>query len=108
MFDVTCSSSGYKRGNNINVLNQLTDDIKYVRSYEDSGKPFQKKNLKGIAPNKNVTWNFVKHSGSATGSNGVLALNLPKSSLVIFYENPWSNYNFAGVCLYRLGAVQPT
>jgi len=77
MFDVTCSDSGYKRGNNINVLNQLTDDIKYAGAYQDSGKVFGKTNVKPIAPNKNATWNFVKHSGSATGSNGVLVLNLP-------------------------------
>jgi hypothetical protein len=29
-----------------------------------------------------------------------VAYNLPRGTLIIFYENPWSNYNFAGVCVY--------
>lgn len=43
----------------------------------------------------------MKHSGSSTGSCGVLIYSLSSGSdLVVYYENPWSGWNFAGICVW--------
>ena len=104
---MTCSKSGYKRGNNINIYNNLTESINFAGTYQDSGKIYEH-GAYTLPPNQNTTWTFVKHAGSATGSNGIVVWNLPSASLVLFYENPWSNYNFAGACLYGRGPERVT
>jgi hypothetical protein len=35
-------------------------------------------------------------------------INLPDKTLTIFYENPWSKWNFAGYCLEDLRTDYPT
>lgn len=76
--------------------------------YQDSGKIYYggassgTTNAREIKPNTMESYKFVKHSGSATGSNGVMVLNLQNyDKLVIFYENPWSSWNFAAVCVFK-------
>ena len=107
MFPVTCSSSGYKRENKVTILNGLNREIRVSGNYQDSGKIF-KHGLAYIPANKGTSWEFVKHSGSATGSNGVVVVDLADRTLVIFYENPWSSWNFAGVCIENKMSQHPT
>jgi hypothetical protein len=87
LFPVTCSRTGYKRGNRINILNALNEEIQLTGRYEDSGKIWDEEGHgeKYLGAKKSTSWEFVKHSGSATGSNGVVIYNLPQKSLVIFY-----------------------
>jgi hypothetical protein len=109
LFPVTCSRTGYKRGNRINILNGLNHEIRVSGTYQDSGKIFESGHgLTYIPARKSTSWEFVKHAGSATGSNGVLIIDLPQKSLVIFYENPWSKWNFAGFCIENKMNEWPT
>ena len=38
LFPVTCSSTGYKRENKVNILNGLDREIRVSGNYQDSGK----------------------------------------------------------------------
>lgn len=102
MFDVTCSVGGYKRGNNINLKNNLLGTrLKSRGLYQDSGKIYRYGDYE-LGFNETTSWYFTKHAGSATGSNGVNLWQILDGrgySLVIFYENPWSGINFAGFCI---------
>lgn len=69
--------------------------------YQDSGKIYRHGDYE-LAFNESTSWYFTKHAASATGSTGVNVWQIEdgnKYSLIIFYENPWSGYNFAGVCI---------
>ena len=81
------------------VLNRLDETISYAGTYQDSGKIFDFGDPYDLPTNQVAKWVFVKHAGTSTGSNGVLMYNLPDAVLTIFYENPWSGWNFAGACL---------
>lgn len=90
------------------VFNKLPETIQFIESYEDSGKIESYGEPFTLPTDKAAVWRFVKHAGSATGSNGVLVYNLPDASLTIFYENPWSDWNFAGVCIKDKFSEHPT
>lgn len=44
-------------------------------------------------------YDYTKTSGSATGANGVTAFTVKNQKVVIFYENPWSGWPGAGICV---------
>lgn len=86
MFPVTCSGTGYKRGNKITIQNGLYQGIRISGMYTDSGKIYEKERGEiDLPPGEATTWQFVKKGGAATGSNGVITVDLPTKTLVIFY-----------------------
>lgn len=105
MFDTTCSEDGYKRGNNVNLKNNLLGaKLKARGFYQDSGKIYRHGEYE-LEFNETTSWYFTKHAGSATGSNGVNLWQILDGrgyTLVIFYENPWSGSNFAGFCIDKI------
>lgn len=71
-FQVSCSKTGYKRENTINIKNAGNKTLYLLGTYEDSGKLYDNGSYY-IHPNDPTSvWKFVKHSGSATGSTGVM------------------------------------
>jgi hypothetical protein len=99
-FGATCEA-GYKRGNNINVVNTMYDSIQLADTYMESGK-LLKSGVGKLGGNNNITtWRFVKHSYGATGSMGSLVWNLDSyTQLVVIFLTPWSAYNLAEVCIF--------
>lgn len=100
LFPVTCKK-GYKRGVTVTVQNlipKVTLSLKGL--YQDSGKVLERGAFE-LATKQKTAWYFVKHSGSSTGSCGVNVWQIGNTNkgLIFFYENPWSSWNFQGVCL---------
>jgi hypothetical protein len=103
-FEVTCNF-GYKRGNAITIKNALPYEINLNNIYTDSGKVITA-GSSFLKPSELTTFQMSKKSGSATGSCGTMTWNLNNSwQLVILFENPWSPYNQAAVCVFRKSSI---
>lgn len=106
-FEVTCKN-GYKRSNNINVLNLTPDTLRLEDTYIDSGK-LLKSGASLLPSKKSDQWLFSKKSGSATGSTGSMVWVLPSLNRAqannirvgLIFESPWSAYNFVGICIFK-------
>lgn len=84
-FAFTCKA-GYKRGNNINIVNTMSQPIKLVDTYTDSGRLYKSGPAQLPGNNSVGTWNFVKTGGSATGSTGCLVWQLDnKYNLIVVF-----------------------
>jgi hypothetical protein len=62
LFPVTCSRTGYKRGNRINILNALKQEIQLTGRYEDSGKIYEEGHQLGVCEALRVS-HWLKRSG---------------------------------------------
>lgn len=105
-FDTQYLNSGQNANTNRKTVIKGLGPQKEIWTY--SGKvvirdqdELRKRSVKQIIdPDPDIAqYDYMKVGGTTTGSNGVLSFKINNQKVIIFYENPWSGYPGAGICV---------